>query len=778
MKKPVNILMVEDSRDDADLLSFELDRGKIDHTITRVWEIKKLESELKKPDWDLVLCDYYLPGFTGADAIKIILKRRPGLPVILVSGMVGEEKAIAVMKLGAKDYILKDNLNRLIPSVKREIHEFNLRKTSVNIERALETQTTLSQIFLDHIPASAMLIETNSYLVLAANSYAQKRGIVPGKKYYEYNSKLKDPCKNCKLKELSEKKNHINIESRKNGEIFDEHWVYIDKNLALHYSFDITERKQSDENLKESEEKYRELVDNALVGVFQTNISGDILFGNNALKKILGFEVSHQFSKGIVKTLYRYNEQRKSFIIELKKHKIVSNSEVDLLTNKGKVIHTLLNATINQDIISGTILDITEKKESELREKKIKEELVRAKNKAEESDRLKSAFLSNMSHEIRTPLNAILGFTQILKENKISEEERDSYIDVIEQSGYGMLELLSDILDFSRIESGNMIIKNEEFQIDEYFDELYERFQKELEFENKHDLKLHISKPNADQSITLNKDKLRLTQIINNLFQNSLKFTKHGFIEIGYSLKGKNIQFYIKDTGIGIKKEKLEVIFQRFRQGDDETTRKYGGAGLGLAISKSIVEIMGGKIWVESLEGTGSTFYFTLPVSKINKVSKHEVSESALAGREDHDHPELLDKTILIVEDETTNYLLLEAFLKKHKPEILWAKNGESAIDIARSRSDLDLILMDIRLPGINGMQATQAIRRFNSTIPIIAQTAFAFQDDVDRALKSGCNDMITKPINSDILLQKMKIHLKESFGFKDNTIDIKNINI
>lgn len=659
MKKPVNILMVEDSRDDADLLSFELDRGKIDHKITRVWEIKKLESELKKPDWDLVICDYFLPGFTGVDAIKIISKRRPELPVILISGMVGEEKAIAVMKLGVKDYILKDNLNRLIPSVKREIHEFELRKTSLNTEKALETQTSLSQIFLDHIPASAMLLDIKNYMVLAANTTAQKEGTVPGKKCYKYNPKLEQPCEKCKLQELSEKKNHINVENGRNGKIFDEHWVYVNNNLALHYSFDITKRK-----------------------------------------------------------------------------------------------------------------------EAELKEKAIKEELIQAKEKAEESDRLKSAFLSNMSHEIRTPMNAILGFTQILKENKITEAEKISYINIIEQSGRGMLELLSDILDFSRIESGNMTVENEEFNVNEYVDELFGKFQKVLDIENKQDINLRISKSNSDQSIILNQDKLRLTQVLNNLFYNSLKFTKQGFIEIGYSLNDQSIQFHVKDTGIGIKKDKLEVIFQRFRQADDERTRKYGGAGLGLTISKSVVEIMGGKIWVESQEGTGSTFYFTLPVSKINKASKHEVAESGQAGKKGQDHFELLGKTILIVEDETTNYLVLETFLKKHKPVILWAKNGESAIDIARKRTDLDMILMDIRLPGINGMQATQAIRQFNSKIPIIAQTAYAFQDDVDRALKSGCNDMITKPINPAILIQKIRIYLKESLGFEEPKIRSRKIDI
>ena len=250
--------MVEDSRDDADLLNFELDRGGINHTITRVWEIKKLESELQKPDWDLVLCDYYLQGFTGADAINIIVKKRPELPIILVSGMVGEEKAVEVLKLGAKDYILKDNLNRLIPSVKREVREFKLRKNSINIEKALETQTSLSQIFLDHIPASAMLIDIKSYLVLAANNNAYQTGIVPGNKCYENNAEQGKPCKKCKLQELSEKKNHINIEYIRDNGIYDEHWVYVNDKIALHYSFDITARKKSEEELIRAKEKAEE----------------------------------------------------------------------------------------------------------------------------------------------------------------------------------------------------------------------------------------------------------------------------------------------------------------------------------------------------------------------------------------------------------------------------------------------------------------------------------------------------------------------------------------
>ena len=181
MKKTINILMIEDLQDDAELISFELNSGDINHKITRVWEISKLEGELQKPVWDLVLCDYYLPGFNGADAIRIIQKKRPDLPIILVSGMVGDEKAVEVMKLGARDYILKDNLNRLIPAVKREVYDFKLRQTHVNTEKALEIQTSLSQIFLDHIPACTRLIEKKSYLVLSANDYALKHGTIPGK---------------------------------------------------------------------------------------------------------------------------------------------------------------------------------------------------------------------------------------------------------------------------------------------------------------------------------------------------------------------------------------------------------------------------------------------------------------------------------------------------------------------------------------------------------------------------------------------------------------------
>ncbi len=634
MKKLVNILMIEDFQDDAELISFELDRGKIDHKITRIWEIDKLEDELQKLVWDLVLCDYYLPGFNGADAIRIIRKKRPDLPIILVSGMVGDEKAVEVMKLGARDYILKDNLNRLIPAVKREVYDFKLRQTHLNTEKALEIQTSLSQVFIDHIPASARLVEKKTYRVLSANNYALKHGTIPGKKCYEYNPGQKEPCPNCKLHDLGEGNRHINAESKENGDTYDEHWVNIDENLALHYTFNITERKQSEK------------------------------------------------------------------------------------------------------------------------------ELIQAKEEAEESDRLKSAFLSNMSHEIRTPMNAIIGFTQILKDNTITDDERNSYIEIIEQSGNNMLNLLTDIIEFSRLESGDYKLNNEEFQVEKYIEDLFDRFNNELKLKNEKDLQLSLSKPEGDQMVVLNQDKSCLTQILNSLFQNAKKFTNRGSIEIGFELIEKEIRFYVKDTGIGIEKEKQEIIFQRFRQVEEEKTRTYSGAGLGLAISNNILEIMGSKIWVESEYGTGSTFYFTLPVYRIDKTSHPEHAESS---GEDHgqDTPLMLTgKIILIVEDEITNYLVLENFLQKYNPEILWAKNGETAIDIVHSRKDIDLILMDIRLPGIDGMQATRTIRQFNTNIPIIAQTAYALQEDIDRAFESGCDDLITKPINFELLIEKMQVFL------------------
>jgi PAS domain S-box-containing protein len=391
------------------------------------------------------------------------------------------------------------------------------------------------------------------------------------------------------------------------------------------------------------------------------------------------------------------------------------------------------------------IQDITKRKEFE-------ENLKIAKQKAELSDHLKSSFLANMSHEIRTPMNAILGFASLLKENDLPPEQINYYIDIINTKGRDLLRIISDIIDISRIEAGDLLIKMEPVEVYQFIQEIYAEYKEDSALSTRPNLSFRINIPEKKRKVILNTDPSRLKQVIINLIQNALKFTTEGYIEVGFSFKGKNnVKFYVKDTGIGIPKEKQKIIFDRFRQVDDNHTREYGGTGLGLTISKNLVEKLGGKLEVESDENQGSLFYFDLKcISTDSSMDMEdnwavEIEEKVpLATEKTLD---LSNKRILVAEDDGSSFIFLETILKKYNAEIVWVKSGTQVIEHLEKENHYDLILMDIRMPDLDGIETTKMIRQLNNPVPIIAQTAYAQTSDKKLALDSGCDDYISKPI-------------------------------
>lgn len=369
-----------------------------------------------------------------------------------------------------------------------------------------------------------------------------------------------------------------------------------------------------------------------------------------------------------------------------------------------------------------------------------------------ESDRLKSAFLANMSHEIRTPLNGILGFTELLKEQILSGDVRQDFIQTIQISSARLLNTINSIIDISKIESGLTKVEIQGTNINEKLEFIYGLFKPDAETKG---LKLFFKNGlNAEESF-IKTDSGKIYSILTNLIKNAIKFTNEGLVEFGYEKTGEYLKFYVKDTGIGIPKYKEELIFERFRQGSESFDRAYEGCGLGLSITKSYVEILGGKIWVESTEGKGSTFYFTIPYDVIMEESgiMDVPSEKIKNGQ-------IKKLKVLIVEDDEISGFLLTNTLQKINCEVLHAITGDQAIEVCRSIQDLDLVLMDIRMPRLDGYEATRKIRQFNKDIIIIAQTAFSFSGDRDKAILSGCNDYISKPINRKLLIELIKKHL------------------
>lgn len=382
-------------------------------------------------------------------------------------------------------------------------------------------------------------------------------------------------------------------------------------------------------------------------------------------------------------------------------------------------------------------------------------ELNAAKEKAEESDKLKSSFLANMSHEIRTPLNAILGFSALIQDPGTTPPELKEYYGMMESSGNDLMHLIDDILDISRIEANQIKINLRETSVVQISEEVFRSFKQTLSSEIPNNaVKAYFVEPPEKEGYMLHTDPFRLKQILLNILNNAIKFTPTGSIEFCYfpNEAKTHLVFYIKDTGIGIAKEQQEKIFERFTKVADIKTKHYRGTGLGLSIALKLTQLLKGEIRVESELNVGTAFYLTFPLSKV--VSEEVVPEKK---HRDESLDFLSGKVILIAEDVETNFRYLQIILSRnHDVRILWAKTGLEAVDLCRKNHDINIVLMDIQLPEMNGFDATRLIKSEFKNLPIIAQTAYATMADLNAITEAGCDDTIVKPLNKSELLRKI----------------------
>ena len=387
---------------------------------------------------------------------------------------------------------------------------------------------------------------------------------------------------------------------------------------------------------------------------------------------------------------------------------------------------------------------------------KYEQELYAAKTKAEESDRLKTVFLNNMSHEIRTPMNGIIGFSGFLSDQDTTDEQRKNYIKIIQNCCQQLLRVIDDILEISTLETKQVKTLLKEINLNDLLLDLFSIFNLRA-VENR--IPFYLNRGLPDNASIIYSDELKLHKILSNIIDNALKYTHDGYIEIGYKLEQKELVSYVKDTGIGVATEKKEKIFQRFSQEDDDISKNLGGLGLGLSIAKENVELLGGTISLESEKGKGSTFYITLPYNPVNKLNDNTIKKI-----DGPFHPESF--TILVAEDEEVNFIYIETLFRNESNtdyKILRAKNGKEAIDICKVNTKIDLVLMDIKMPIVNGYEAAGEIKKINPSLPVIAQTAYSTAKDKEKALSSGCDDFISKPINKNELFKKVNNILKNS---------------
>lgn len=524
----------------------------------------------------------------------------------------------------------------------------------------------------------------------------------------------------------------------------------------VHIVEDVTSEKEAKDKLISSEEKFRKTFNICPVLIIVSKAAdGEIVEVNKTFTKATSLDTCEIKGKTLSEiNIWVDNSRIEKYLANVTRNKRVTNQEFPFLGKKGELRWGLISGEtviLNNDLfIISVITDFTnnKKKEQTIKQqneeiqaqneeyRKINEELTVAKDRAVESDRLKTAFLQNISHEIRTPMNGIMGFAQLLVGENVNAEKRKKYSSLLNDNCRQLLSIITNLVDISRIESGSVRVLNNVFNLNDVLDDIHNNFKGLTDGKS---IKLILNKGSGDSGPVIETDETKLRQIIVNLLDNAVKFTRLGKVEFGYILKNDVLEFFVNDTGKGIPPAELKNIFNTFVQIDDKKQLRTG-TGLGLAISKAFAGLLHGDLYVISKEGSGSSFRFTLPC-KIKKT------ENDINNHNTMKHSQNPQKTVLIVEDEYSNYLFLEEILTNKNIKILHAETGKEAIEYCSSNSEIGIVLMDIKLPDINGLEVIRVIKSIRPGLPIVAQTAYAFSSDREKALSNGCDGYLSKPI-------------------------------
>lgn len=508
----------------------------------------------------------------------------------------------------------------------------------------------------------------------------------------------------------------------------------------------LVEKENAEKKLRESEEKYRLLVDLSPDAIL-VHMWGKILFANPSTLRLLGTDTIENVKDiDLINFVHPdFRDHARERIKKIYDTGTPQSTEAKYINLKNEIIDVEVVGIpvkyMGKPAIQSIIRDITQRK-------RVEEELIKSKEKAEESDQLKTAFLHNISHEIRTPMNAIAGFSTLLEEPDLNPETVKSYLKIITDSSDQLLSIVNDIIEISNIEVGILKAFYNEINLNSELMMIYQQFRKKA-VDKGIEFRLQTSLFGEDAEIEV--DNTKMNQILSNLLSNAFKFTKDGKVTFGYELKNRHLEFFVSDTGIGILPDHFERIFERFIQVDNTVSRGYEGTGLGLSIAKAYVEFLGGKIWLTSESGKGSIFYFTLPYKSIKQQQLPQMETK------DKNQPERR-KSILIAEDDDNNFYLMKELLSDLNINIIRASNGAEAVNAFKSGKDIDLVLMDIKMPVMDGYEATRQILEEKPEAKILAQTAYA--DDEIKAMESGCMGFISKPFIKDRFVSLVKEYL------------------
>jgi PAS domain S-box-containing protein len=763
MKTVLKILMVEDLPSDAELVKREILKSGI-HFNEKIVETKEeYIHALQDFKPDIILSDYSLPLFNGMQALLLREELAPLIPFILVTGSMNEETAVEVMKAGADDYVIKEHITRIGMAIKTVLEKGDI----IRLKKKAEEKIKILSRAIEQNTASIIITDVHGNIEYVNPKFTRITGYsaeeVLGKNPRILKSGNTSPDEYKKLWEtiISGGEWHGEFQNfKKNGDKYFESATIssiTDENgFITHFlavKEDITGRKAMEEKLVWEQYLMDSLLDNIPDFIYFKDLESRFLRINKSLAHDFGLndplmaigKSDFDFFKSEHSQEAYHDEQEiiSTGLPIIDKHEIetwfdrppswVSTTKMPLRDPNGTIIGTF-----------GISRNITEKK-------KMLDDLILAKEKAEENDHLKTAFLQNISHEIRTPLNAIVGFSSILGNPDLPTHKRKEFINIINVSNDQLISIISGIIALATLESGQEQVTERETNINQ----LLENVQKQLLVDKiSQEVTLSYHAALSDEMAHIYTDPIKLMQILVNLVGNALKFTHQGYVRYGYHLFNDTLQFFVEDSGIGIPKDMHQSIFERFRQVDNTPTRKYGGTGLGLALSKGYVELLGGRLSITSEPGTGSTFSFSLPYKKVEAVSG-KIRDTMFYS------PALFDgKTILVVEDEANNYVLIEELLSSMKLKVVKAENGLEAVNICAGQNSPDLVLMDIKMPVMDGMEATKKIRERNQDLPIIALTAYVFETEKERILASGCNACLEKPIRKHALYETLVKYL------------------
>lgn len=515
---------------------------------------------------------------------------------------------------------------------------------------------------------------------------------------------------------------------------------------------DITDRKNAEELYKQKNEEVNTFFECAIDLLCISDTNGVFIRLNKEWENVLNYTLEELIGQEFIK--FVHPDDIESTLNA--SNQLANQVEIYNFTNRyrckdGSYKWIEWKAYPKGKFIYAAARDITERVNQ-------KQELITAKEKAEESDRLKTAFLQNMSHEIRTPMNAIMGFSEFLVPSFHDKAKLEYFTNIITQRCNDLLVIIDDILDISKIESGQVKINADSCNLSSLFEELKAFFTELQKKQKKNHINFFLELNRDTENLIFLTDAIKLKQIFINLIGNAFKFTNDGLIECGCKFfNSDTLLFYVLDTGVGIPQEKQELIFERFVQINPSNSRLYGGTGLGLSIVKGLVNLLGGKIWLESEPDKGSVFYFTIPYKALPHIESQKkiIKEQANFGYFAE------NKTLLVVEDDTYNTAYLKEILSKTKLNVMYVQNGKEAIEVAREQN-IDLILMDISLPDISGYDAIAQILKFKPTIKIVAQTAYSMPADKQKAINAGCIDYISKPLKANFLLDMVSKHLND----------------